>query len=263
MNELLRMVPEVLRARGWRLYTNKGRLVDLWQYGGRALLGHNPPGLLRSIKNSAERGLYAPHPHFTEKQFSKALSALLPGRSFRIYESEAFLCNALRAAGITPVLWRPFLNPEAETALFSAPVLAPVLPCPYPGAPAVLALHPEKHEETAGSLPPPHLLSPVILSAAARCIYDLLAAPERGKTHFPKLDKAVKKSPAWKQQGIYLTYTGMLNEKAENNEEHYTGLFRHFLEAGFLLPPGPEEPVILPGELSPGEEAKLAGLMQE
>ena len=79
-NDLLNQAPRVLRVRGWRLYTGNGRLVDLWQYGGRAILGHNPPGLLRIVKNSAERGLYVPHPHFTEARFCKALSALLPGR---------------------------------------------------------------------------------------------------------------------------------------------------------------------------------------
>ena len=56
-DSLLRTVPHVLRDRGWRLYTQQGRLIDLWQYGGRAILGHNPPGMLRAIKNNAERGL--------------------------------------------------------------------------------------------------------------------------------------------------------------------------------------------------------------
>jgi hypothetical protein len=34
------------------------------------------------------------------------------------------------------------------------------------------------------------------------------------------------------------------------------------LEEGFLIPPAPAEPLILPGILSPGEEAKLAALLQ-
>jgi hypothetical protein len=38
-------------------------------------------------------------------------------------------------------------------------------------------------------------------------------------------------------------------------------LFRQFLEAGFLLPPVPSQPVILPGELSPGEDAKLTSVL--
>jgi hypothetical protein len=38
-------------------------------------------------------------------------------------------------------------------------------------------------------------------------------------------------------------------------------LFSRFLENGFLIPPVPSHPLILPGILSPGEEAKLADLL--
>jgi len=103
----------------------------------------------------------------------------------------------------------------------------------------------------AEKLPPSHLFAPVVLSAAARSIYDLLANPGRGNPYYPKTDKALKQTANWKRLGIYLHYTG----------KDYAALFRHFLKNGFLLPPSPEQPAILPGELSPGEEAKLAGLL--
>jgi hypothetical protein len=60
----------------------------------------------------------------------------------------------------------------------------------------------------------------------------------------------------WRQRGIYLQHETALDEHA------YTVLFLRFLEAGFLLPPGRKEPLILPGALSKGEEAKLAALLQ-
>ena len=259
MSDLLRLVPQVLRARGWRLYTKTGRLVDLWQYGGRAILGHKSPGLLRTFKNSGERGLFVPLPHFTEDRLYKALSALFPGRSFRLYDSEASLRQALNAAALTPpgsssfvVLWRPFLDGETQTSLQSAPVLVPALPCPFPGAPSVLAVDPAQAGDIMEKLPPSQLLSPVMLAAAAGSVYDLLAVPARGNPRFPKIDRALKKNTEWKRQGVYLNYTG----------KNYAALFRKFLDGGFLLPPSPEEPAILPGELSPGEEAKLAGLME-
>ena len=245
MIDLVSLVPQVLRARGWRLYTKKGRLVDLWQYGGRAILGHNPPGLLRAFKNCGERGLFAPLPHFAEGRFYKALSVLFPDRSFRLYDSEASLRCAITGLEEQPLQWRPF--PDKEKS--GAPVLLPVLPCPFPSAPAVLAY--TEAENLWEKLPPPQIFSPTVLSAAARCIYDLLAIPERGNLRLPKTDRALKKSALWKRQGIYLFYT-------DNN---YAGLFRHFLDGGFLLPPSPEEPAILPGELSPGEDAKLAKLV--
>ena len=277
-DDLLSLVPHILRARGWRLYTAKGCLVDLWQYGGRAILGHNPPLLLRVIKNNAERGIYAPYPHFAEERFYKALAVLFPGRIFRIYENNASLFKAISAAGLGEVqrlfahgggtdagamLWRPFLNKESQDALLSVPVLVPVLPCPFPGAPAVLAVDIQKSPDVPEKLPPSDILSPVTLAAATRCIYDMLAVPSRGTPRFLKTDKALKNNKTWKRQGIYLIYKDMINEQdqiAEESLNNYTTLFTCFLKAGFLLPPSPEEPAVLPGELSPGEEAKLTGL---
>ena len=298
-NHTINHMPQVLRARGWRLYTKDGnRLVDLWQYGGRALLGHNPPGLLRVIKNNAERGLFAPYPHFAVDRFFKALAVLFPNRVFRIYESESFCYHALNQAQTEAVLWRPFLDKEPQDALLSAPVLLPILPCPFPGAPAVLAINagvetmadPSEncinHEPTqtttnvnkkiaaevrdfsvvsgkkhaswtsqSEKLPASQAISPVALAAATRCIYDLIAADDRGSLHFVKIDKILKQSPIWERRGIYLYYTGA--------DENYGGLFRHFLDGGFLLPPTTEDPAILPGELSAGEEAKLAALINQ
>ena len=258
--KLLRLVPQVLRARGWRLYTQKGRLVDLWQSGGASLLGHNPPALLRELKNSGERGLFAPLPHFAEGRLLKALAVLFPRREFRLYPERAALLAALSGAGLAGTSWRPFLdeaapgpdgaaqNPEEEAAL------VPVLPFPFPGAPAVLVL-------AAGSaerFPPPPPLSPLTLAAAARCVWNLCAAPDRGKPRFPRIEKALTQNRFWRRRGIYLFHD---YDYKHPPAADYGALFRRFLDAGFLLPPVEEEPAILPGELSPGEEAKLAGLL--
>ncbi|MDR1307048.1 MAG: hypothetical protein LBK74_05700 [Treponema sp.] len=291
---LLRLLPRITRARNWRLYTAEGkRLVDLWQYGGRAVLGHNPPALLRTIKNSGEQGLFAPLPHAAEGRLYKALSLLLPRRRFRLYENEESLRGVLRAAGtgFVPVVWRPWLEPAAEgrdapvspdltppvepappesapplePALLVPVLLVPVLPLPFPGAPAVLALDPSLD----GLFPLSPVLSPLALTAAARSVYTLLSSPERGSPRFPKVDRALQHSPVWKRRGIYLFYRPMtVADKGQENAvsedpaaADYAGLFRRFLDGGFLLPPEQAEPAILPGELSPGEEAKLAALI--
>jgi hypothetical protein len=98
-------------------------------------------------------------------------------------------------------------------------------------------------------------LSPVVLAAASRAVYDLIAALGRGRPPFPGITAALSRSGLWKRRGAYLSLSSMLDDEA------YTALFRRFLDAGFLLPPGPSEPLILPGIMSPGEEAKLAGLL--
>jgi hypothetical protein len=278
---LPRLLPRIRRARDFRLYTEGGgRLVDLWQDGGRALLGHTPPALFREIKNTAARGLAAPLPGFGEARLLAALARLLPGRDFRLYAGEGSLRRALAAAGYPPdmpfpdpalsppetaeegrgiSLWRPFLDDPAgkaggKAAVFpDLPLLVPVLPLPWPGAPQVLAIA----KAGGGIFPPSDLLSSVILAAAARSIYDLAAAsPERGAVPFPRIRKAL--SPDfWRRRGIYFSPA-----RSRTGEEH-AALFCRFLEAGFLAPPDPCLPLILPAVLSPGEEAKLAALLRE
>jgi hypothetical protein len=104
------------------------------------------------------------------------------------------------------------------------------------------------------------MVSPVILAAAARGIYDLIATGSRGgRPVYPKINRLLyggrSREPCpWYCRGIYLT-------PLEAGSGWET-LFRRFLEGGFLIPPSPREPLILPGILSPGEEAKLAALLE-
>jgi len=282
-------IPHVLRARNFRLYlargtspqeTNNCRLVDLWLNGGAAVLGHTPPSLLRELKNTASRGLYAPLPHFTENRFLKALSKLLPGRSFRLYaappqnlvsfsenmnlhglarvkeEDERKICSDIK-------LWRPYTDPLNPFAVDDTPLLIPVLPGIHTwrgglpmGLCVVAALTGNAaSEELLSRLPPDDALSPIILAIATRGIYDILAAPERANPELPRVSKALKHS-RWQRCGIYLN----LQEKQKTEE--WDTLFHQFLKAGFLLPPTPSSPVILPGELSKGEEIKLALMLK-
>jgi hypothetical protein len=277
--ELLRLLPPVLRARGFRLYTGSGRLVDLWQDGGRAVLGHKPPQALREFKNSADRGLFTGFPHPQEGRFLKALSRLFPGRNFRVYAGPASLNRALEAAGLPPgpdpgafpdpafpsppagpaasavSLWRPFLDEEPAARETPVPVLVPVLPCPL--SPQAAALAPGWDDR----FPPSDIIPPVILAAASRGIYDIIAAASRGgRPVYPKINRLLYnrrdgEACPWRRRGIYLS----LPDAGPGWET----LFRRFLEGGFLIPPGPAEPLILPGALSPGEEAKLAALLGE
>jgi hypothetical protein len=261
-------IPPILRAREFRLYAAGGRrFVDLWQSGGRALLGHTPSSVLREMKNAAERGLFAPFPHPQEGRFFKALSCLFPNRVFRVYKDEWNLRLALESAGFPPekektvffdpffafppqktgeekkiALWRPFL--DLDYAQFS--LFAPILPF----SPPVLAVN---DKNIAEKLPASDLIPPVTLAAATRCVYDLIASPERGAVDFPKIRTALK-TGAWIAKGVYVRPSSLLSDEA------YSALFRVFLDVGFLLPPDQTQPAILPATLSAGEESKLAKL---
>jgi len=258
---LFRKIPNVLRARGFRLYTEKGRrLVDLWLNGGAAVLGHTPPNILRELKNTASRGLYAPFPHFSEGRYIKALLKLFPGHSFRLYAAPPPELETLIKNG-TAGLWRPFFDSSFQSAIEeNAPsILIPVLPGIQlwrGGLPFGLCIVTAKSEDKLAHLPANDMFSPVLLAAAARGLYDILASPQRAKPAFPRTFKALKTSP-WRRQGIYLTL------KENPSPQTWETLFNKFLEAGFLIPPVPSAPVILPGEMSDGEDAKLAALFSE
>lgn len=265
-NSLLNLLPPVLRARDYRLYTRsgkdrtEGRIVDLWQAGGRAIMGHTPHLLLRDLKNTANRGLFSPLPHFLEGRLVKALGSLIAGRNFRFYSSFPMdpggtgMPSPLPDPALNPKpqgevsLWRPFL---AEASLSSVPVLLPVLPGASFFPLWVTASLPGSLEK---KLPPGDLIPPMVLAAVLRALNDLISTPERGRADFPGIRKILPESP-WIGRGIYLS----LREAADM--ENWEKFFRRFLEGGFLIPPGPEEPLILPRELSPGEEAALVSLL--
>ena len=279
---LLHFVPDVLRARGYRFYLSNGkRLVDLWLNGGAAVLGHTPSNMLNELKNTASRGLYAPYPHFTKNRFLKALSKLFPGRCFRIYaappqELSSIFSNDISAnlkpntqnVPVIARLWRPFECPTNPFAADDTTLLVPVLPgiqtwrnglplglCVIAVKSEVNTVHQEKEIQLKTGerfiLPESDELSPITYALATRGIYDLLASPERAKPVYPRLNKALKESQ-WQKKGIYLEF------KEKVTLQVWKELFHRFLEAGFLLPPDPSFPLILPGELSDGEEAKLA-----
>jgi hypothetical protein len=251
---LLRLVPDVLRARDFRLYTKAGRLVDLWQNNGAAVLGHTPPSLLRELKNTASRGLYAPFPHFLEARYYKALSRVFPDRHFRLYSAPPPGLETLVANG-SAALWRPFADPASPLEVPESPrILIPIVPGIQTwrnGLPLGLCVLAVKDEAATGG----DILPPVLLAAAARGIYDLIsAAPERANPQYPRIAKALKSS-LWQRGGIYLT------PRQKPSQTEWAALFRRFMENGFLLPPDPSQPLILPGVLSPGEEAKLVLLL--
>jgi hypothetical protein len=259
---LLKQIPLIIRARGFRLYTQKGaRLIDLWLNGGAAVLGHTPPNILHELKNTASRGLYSPLPHFTESRYLKALLIIFPGHTFRLYAAPPPELTALFDSGAVN-LWRPFIDPASPFSITQEKpsLFIPVLPGIqlWRGElPLGLCVVAAKSEEQLAQLPPSDTLSPVLLAVAARGIHDILASSQRAKPVLPHTDKALQKTSIWQRQGIYLT----LKEKP--TAEKYETLFREFLEAGFLIPPIQHQPVILPGELSNGEDKKLAELFEK
>ena len=276
---LLRRLPPVLRARNYYIYVEGNRrLVDLWLYGGKNVLGHKPANMVRELKNSAERGLFTPFPNALEHRFKKALAELLPiesgeaQRTITIFESRESLASALTQCGIDPAsiqdpafgtgkkndpdvkasFWRPFVGGRTGDQREGFSFVVPIIPCPV--APWVLISDLSLHSD---------LIPPTVLTPAVRTIYNVLSAKStRGKIKLPKVEKLLKKEDCvWQRHGIYLCLKQ--EHRAHQENSNWEKLWLRFLENGFLLPPDPDDPLILPETISPGEEAKLAKLLSE
>jgi hypothetical protein len=245
----LGLLPPVKRARGYRLYTESRRFVDLYLDGGRAVLGHNAANVLRELKNAAERSLFAPYPSYYVRRFEKALALLFPGKSLAVMEA---VPAAVREA--VPVR-RPYMGGGAEK---DAESFLAILP--HPLAPMVLVTHPQGEFAAQGFgtidcrdfLP---RISPVVMALTTRAIYDVLHNPERGNSAFREVEAAL--DGRWRREGIYVA----LKERV--TDEEWARIFKRFLAAGFLVPPTQDDPLVLPGELSPGEEKALARCLQK
>lgn len=241
------MFPKISRARAFRIYGGGRRFVDLWLSGGEALMGHKSAYLARDIKNLANRGLFAPLPAAAARRFDKALERLFPGKTFKIYADWSVFPDYKKL----PV-WRPFSSlPDWEKAGAFRPVL------PFPLAPAVVVCE----KSFLDDYPSGGYVSPLLLTAATRSIYDMLACPERSVMRFAAIKKAFELPETqknWRLDGIYIYPVN-----ADMTEEVWGLTFRRFMEGGFLLPPDRYSPLILPSELSKGEERALANLLMQ
>ena len=75
---LLRRLPRIRRARGYRLSALDGRrLLDMWQDGGRAILGHRGADVTTALKRALDRGVTEAFPSVQEHRLEQALRRLL------------------------------------------------------------------------------------------------------------------------------------------------------------------------------------------
>jgi len=257
---LLDEVPRIRRARAFRLYDVAGRrLLDLWQAGGEAILGHRAARTGAALKAALDRGLSAPLPTAWESRLFSALAARFPSyRSFRLFSTrERALAAASRALGGTVAaadladpglgtrgsgrvgLWRPFLGDEPDWQ-----VLLPVLPFTLGGSPAAACFR----EALSDGVEPSDTVPGIAVIAALRGLAGL--GPARSGEPFGPRD--LDDCPGWERRGPYL--------RPLFPADAYPGVFRAFLARGVLLSPLYPGPSILPGEASDGERRLVLSL---
>ncbi len=252
-------MPIIVRARGYRLYDLYGkRYLDLFQNNGRAVLGHRPDGLLKSLKSTVARGLVSEYPSVYDGRLEKIMRLMFPDYDvFRVYRNRDRAYGAVSQALETMVgsrdifdpamedpdasmrvsLWRPFL-PETG---FTPDILLPVLPFPGSFAPEAVCI---KTRKLAAAMPPSDMVSPFLTDALVKTVTQLIRVTRGGgrkSSEFQRLMDVFE----WKRRGPYVN-TGL-------DSVAYSELCKKALSEGILLPPGEHLPVILPREFSTGE----------
>jgi hypothetical protein len=263
-NDLLRRVGPVRRARGYRLYTNAGRrILDLWQDGGRAILGHGGGSSLTVLKNVIERGPGSPLPSVFEDRLRSAMKQLIPqDRVLRVFGNlERALSAVSRWIGlaVTPAdvcdpvwmdensagswgsvrLWRPFLPPghsPFEHVSGRCAVL-PVLPAFGDSPPQAVLFADLQAKESV--FPESDIIAAYRLAALIRGVHDLVSAPAPPEVRLP----------GYNSVGPYLLPV--------DSERSHSERFDILLKSGFLTSPVETVPSIVPAEMSAGELAQL------
>ncbi|MGM0432886.1 MAG: glutamate-1-semialdehyde aminotransferase [Spirochaetota bacterium] len=251
-------MPIIVRARGYRLYDQKGRrYIDLYQNNGRAVLGHRPEGLNQVMKATASRGLFAEYPSVYDKRLEKILKLMFTDYSkFRLYANRERAMEALslalgkqvRGRNITDpamtdqtseklMFWRPFI-PEQQV---KPDLLLPIFPFPGSFVPYVVCI---RNVQLLKKMPASDMISPFLLDGLIKSISLLIRtmhSPTGSGSEFQRLIDVLE----WDRRGPYI------NTRLESVA--YAEVFKKALEQGVLLPPGENYPVIIPREFSEGE----------
>ncbi len=272
-------LPRIRRARGYRLYDERGTAyLDLHQAGGHALLGHRAFHLTTALKDAISRGnlsdlpsVYGPR---LEKELARRFAAFPHVRlAHSPQEALAGISRVLgRPVGAEEVrdpvllgkmegpvsLWRPFA-PAAEDGAGGGPpaleaarapggvrVLIPVLPFAMAGAPAAACFR----EPPGEAFAPPRPISPVILAGALRALHDL----DRYRPAPWFREDLLQGCRGWIQRGIYVL--------PDFPPERYEEVFEEFLRQRLLLSPQFESPSLLPAEASAGELERMRRMFE-
>lgn len=281
MNDLLRLLPPVRRARGNRLYTTDGkRFLDLWLDDGRGILGDRDRYTRTFAANAADKGLTRPYPGLYDARFAKAVTAIWPGfGTVKLFSSEdRALVTAASILGIQPIsrassmLIDSAARPSgtADTVVNGSTRLAiarpfvaipgtcdlalPRLPCPRPFAPWCLLARDGTAAALALSAEEGDLVPAQSLVSASRGLSSLEASVRDGygEALWARFDKRM--GTWFERSGPYLF--------PKATPAGYQAFFQAALDGGALLSPLPDAPSVIPPDFDDGELAKLAKSLQ-
>lgn len=240
----------VKRARGCFLYTEKGvRLTDMYQEGGRAILGWGGNGAFTVFKNVLERGItgrfctpFSLNNGTKRSQLSRAVSELFSGsRTALVFSTKAAALNvAVRISAESTCFYRPWNPQDRAWAGIDCIVFAP--PLPWGDELYILAVKDdcpgaEILKRAENSFDGERFVPPPLCAAVVRSIYDLKkAVPSREEKDWFIYDTVF--SRYWTRNGPYLFPTVP--------ESSYTAFVLHCLDCRLVISPTYHEPSIVP-----------------
>lgn len=258
MNEIVQLASDITsqygiikRARGCFLYTAKGvRLTDLYQEGGRAILGWGSSAgtsAFTVLKNVLSRGAngsfdtdFTPRADGSKKsQLARAVSALLASErtAYLFATKKDALDAALRVSPEHTSCYKPWVQ-TVDWQTVEAAVIEPPLPMALPlWLLAVKSDLPLSEDLNKELLEKTQRFPAALCAAVTRSLYDLIAALKiREEKHFFVYDPVLTKY--WERRGPYL-YPKVPQDK-------YAGFVRHCLAQTLVISPVYNQPSIVP-----------------
>ena len=247
--EITQRYGTVQRARGCFLYTRKGvRLTDLYQEGGRAILGWGGGSAFTMFKNTMSRGLTGSFDTDYAFRLDKAVSELLASdRKTAVYtQKQPALKAALAAFPENTSFWKPWNQGNIDWRKVDAVVIEP--PLPWTQSLWITAVKCSPEAEASFAMHAGERIPAPLTAAVVRSIYDMIAALQnRKETDWFIYDTIITKY--WTRQGPYLI--------PKVSKEKYTDFVRHCLDCALVISPVYEMPSIVPFGADRGVFGKL------
>ena len=245
-DEITKRYGTVKRARGAFLYTAKGvRLTDMYEEGGRAILGWGGCSAFTHFKNVLSRGITGSFNTDFMPRVGKAVSELLNSKRkvYFFHTKEDAVKIAASCFDSKWVRWKPW----AEDAVIWADVSCVVIEPPLPWVDDITLLAVKEDAAVPETVKGVRIAAPVA-AAVTRSIYDMIAAVQiREEKNWFLYDPVLTKY--WTRKGPYLY--------PKVSREDYRDFILHCLDQELVISPDYDVPSIVPFGVDRGVFSKL------
>ena len=223
--ELYNLYGPVTRARNCFLYTKKGiRITDMYQEGGRAILGWEGGNAFTYLKNILSRGQVGSFICEDNSRLTKAVSQLLNSERKLYYFTNKIdaLKTGIKFSPYKTGVYTPWNQTQSDWSLVDSVIIEP--PLPWTDTVFILAINKEPSFEIHKSVSLPFALQ----AAITRSIYNLIEALQvRSEKDWFIYDPVLTKY--WTRKGPYL--------EPKVPFEKYNRFVLHCLSLGIVINP--------------------------